>query len=423
MSKVCFSVRTLLLIVLIVILPASIGGCDRRNDSSKSSAEFSNPAVVSKKPQDQPLAEFQLTLLDLAFEAAGRIPVPPFIKDRSLAQEGIVKTCLRLDQPVRAVRYADQIGDWRRGFCYAETAFYLAQKGYDPQQIQPALDLAGQIARMDHGQRWRSDRIRVRIAQTYLLLGRAEEAERIRKGVEISESGPLLETGVMINPKDSFEEQARILDAQLSLMNFEITQNALAAYARLFDRYYDQPQRRTAAEEKIRTSWEKLPHQIRLELLIHLARSALNHADTIKAMALINEGRTLLENGAPSPEKYIPAAAELVRLCYQAGDTEKAITDTDRLHTLLNEKKNTILDIDRADTMVPLAETYQAIGRPEETLVLYKKAVEAALINPNPRPRAEDLSAICCSMAVTAVEPDAEFWTSIQESIKELRPQ
>lgn len=410
----------------------AIFGCDRKNDPTVSSIYPSAAAAEGKKdscfsgsriPQDQPLAEYQVRLLDLAFQAASAIPVPPFLKDRSRAQEEVVNTCLKLDRPIQAVRLADQIGNWRRGLCYAETAFYLAQKGYDPQQIQPALDLAGQIARMDHGQRWRSDRIRVRIAQTHLLLGRTEEAERIRKEVEEMESGPLLETGVMIRREDSFDKQARLLDAQLSLLNFEMIQNVLAAYARLFDQYYEQPQQRTAAEEKIRASWDKLPPQIRMELLIRLARSALNHADTVKALALFKEGRLLLENSSLSLEEYIPAAAELVRLCFQAGDTEKSITDADLLHTLYDEKQDAIIDINRADAITPLAETYQEIGRPETALVVYKKAVEAAFLNPNPRPRAEDISMICNSMALAAAEPDPELWARMQELRNKLRLQ
>lgn len=422
MCRVCSSIRISRPIVLSVVLLAFVCGCERKEDANPPSEESGISAADPRKPQDRPLSEFQMRLLDLAFEAAGCIPVPPFLKDRSLAQEGVVKTCLYLDQPVRAAQYADQIGDWRRGLCYADTAFYLAQKGYNPQQIQPALKLAGQIARMDHGQRWRSDRIRVRIAQAYLLLEKTEEAEQIRREVETSESGPLLETGVMINREDSFDKQAQILDAQLALMDFEITQNALLAYTRLFDQHYDQPENRDSAEEKIRVSWEKLPFPIRLELLARLAQSALDHSDPDKALSLVNEMQGLLEDVPHSLETYIPAVCELIGLRYKAGDPERARAEAERLRHLYEQKGEEIIDIYRAETIVPLAQTYQAMGQPKAALALYKRAVESAIINPNPRPRAEDLSMICASMALATAEPDAELWATMQEIIKELSP-
>jgi hypothetical protein len=52
---------------------------------------------------------------------------------------------------------------------------------------------------------------------------------------------------------------------------------------------------------------------------------------------------------------------------------------------------------------------------PTEALAVYKQAAEAAVENPNSRPRAEDLSAICLSMAKRTVEPDAALWARIRE--------
>ena len=55
------------------------------------------------------------------------------------------------------------------------------------------------------------------------------------------------------------------------------------------------------------------------------------------------------------------------------------------------------------------------MGDTATALSAYKRAVEEGVENPNSRPRAEDLSATCLSMAVHGVEPDAVLWTRIRQ--------
>jgi len=71
------------------------------------------------------------------------------------------------------------------------------------------------------------------------------------------------------------------------------------------------------------------------------------------------------------------------------------------------------VDIYRAETLCPLAEAYRTLGDAASALAVYKRAVEEATVNPNSRPRAEDLSAICCSLAKHEVEPDLELWARL----------
>jgi hypothetical protein len=73
------------------------------------------------------------------------------------------------------------------------------------------------------------------------------------------------------------------------------------------------------------------------------------------------------------------------------------------------------VNIYKADTLIPLAEAYQMIAGATDSMAVYKRAVEAAVENPNSRPRAEDLSAICLSMAKRLVEPDAALWARVRE--------
>ena len=65
--------------------------------------------------------------------------------------------------------------------------------------------------------------------------------------------------------------------------------------------------------------------------------------------------------------------------------------------------------------MVPIAEAYAAMGDRDTALATYRLAMDQAVINPNSRPRAEDLTMICRSMALGAVEPDAALWARMRQ--------
>ena len=59
--------------------------------------------------------------------------------------------------------------------------------------------------------------------------------------------------------------------------------------------------------------------------------------------------------------------------------------------------------------------TWAAMGRVDEARRVYRLAVDEGVVNPNSRPRADDLSATCLSMARADVEPDAEFLARLRE--------
>jgi hypothetical protein len=361
---------------------------------------------------DKPLAAFQGELLDLAFETATAIPVDPHIKDRARTQENVVAVSLRLDQPQRALKYIEGIENWRRGAAYGDLAFYKAKHG-DVAGVHQDLNIAGQIA--EFAEDWRKDTIKVKMARAYALLGQTQQADEFGKGVVEFESGKVDQVKAMTADKNSFDDQIKSLDELVALGHFDITKNALEAYAELFNRFYGDPQRRSQAEEKIKMSWNKLPLFMRIDLLMAMAGFALDHADQVKALALTNEAQ-LLADGAEWPLEYhIPMVAKLDLLRFRCGEQQKARASADALLSLFNAEGKKIVNIDRAGVLRPLAETYQSMGDRAAALAVYKLALAEGVENPNSRPRAEDLSATLISMALHGVEPDDELWTRIRQ--------
>ena len=219
----------------------------------------------------------------------------------------------------------------------------------------------------------------------------------------------------MAGDKDSFDEQMKILDKVVAAGVFDVIKNELESAKELFNRFYEDTEKRTLVENKIKSSWFALPVLFRIELLTTMAGFAADHNDKGKALELINEAQLLLDNHVWDPENQIATTAQLVKLRCRADDLEKAAACADAALALFNDKRDSIINIHRAGVLRPLAEGYQSMGDKDKALSVCKQAVEEGIVNINSRPRAEDLSATCCSMALYAVEPDAGLWTRIHQ--------
>ena len=366
----------------------------------------------SQPASDSPLAEFQTELLNLAFQAATAIPADPHIKDRSRAQEAVVTACLELDQPRTALKYLTRIDDWRRGVCYADLAFYLADHG-DTANVQGYLNLAGQVA--ETATDWRRDRIRVKIARTHALLGQADQAAHFEADVVDSESGKVHSIRAQILDSEDFDLHMQAINDLAATGNFDLMRNALDAYAALFHRGYASAEQRSQAKARIDAASATLPAMIRADNLFALADFAIDHGDQATALVLVNEAQRLLDATSWSAEDAIPYRARLAKHRFLAGDAARARTDADALRTQFDAERESIVNIYRTETLCPLAEAYQTMKAGAAAMAVYKKAVEEGVVNPNSRPRAEDLSAVCCSMAVKGVEPDADLWFHMRQ--------
>jgi hypothetical protein len=152
-----------------------------------------------------------------------------------------------------------------------------------------------------------------------------------------------------------------------------------------------------------------------LELMIELTGYALDHGDNRKALDLVEESVAMVKGSTWAPEDRIPKMAQLAGLRHRAGDDAKARSEADAALALFDAERDHIVDIRRAGALRPLAETYQSLGDMGAARAAYAKAIEEGVLNPNSRPRAEDLSATCCSMAVHAFEPDEKLRARILE--------
>ena len=104
----------------------------------------------------------------------------------------------------------------------------------------------------------------------------------------------------------------------------------------------------------------------------------------------------------------------------RVGDDAQAHASLDETVALYNERRGEIENDYRAGALRPLAEAYRALGERGKALEFYRLAVEEGVVNQNLMPRINDLVATCNSMALSAVEPDAELWQQMRAIQAEL---
>ena len=121
-------------------------------------------------------------------------------------------------------------------------------------------------------------------------------------------------------------------------------ENALKTCANFFNRFYDDTERRSLVEGKIKTSWGKLPVFMRIEPLAELAGFALDHADQAKALELVNEAQLFMDGAQWRPEHHIPMISKLVKLRFRAGDRQNARTYADALLALFDSQGDKIVE-------------------------------------------------------------------------------
>lgn len=371
---------------------------------------------------DRPLDVYRGELLDLGFRAVTAMPVVPHVKDRSKAQEVVLSAALELGQVARARRYADQIANWRRGAGYANIALWCAQHGAAA-EAERCLDIASRIA-VDEGrdadsQEWRRDRIRAIAARAHATLG--EEAKAVELGTGLSESEvDQIDIGGRIDPK-GFDTCMGSVDDSVKEGNFDKIQNGLKICVRLFARFYAEPERRDAAEKRVLNSYEKLPAGLRVVLIQEIAGAALDHDDRPKALDLVNAAQAVFDQAKWLPEESIPIMGRLAALRFRAGDVDRARMDVNVAAGIFDGEAPRIVDIHRATTLRPVAEAYQTMGNRDAAMKTYARVLEEGMKNPNSRPRAEDLSATCVSMALHAFEPDPTLRARMVRLCDDLR--
>jgi hypothetical protein len=381
-------------------------------------AGCSGEDVKQARLDNKPLQLFEVELLDQAFSFATAIPLEPHIKDRARSQEKVVVAALEMDQPNRALDYARQIPNWRQGKASADYACYSIGHGVT-NGLAPLLeeaDRAGRSAEQD----WRRERVWLRVSEAWRAMGRTDKAAAYNRSLKESEAGSASLLQSQLCNEEGFEEYASMLDNQLKVGGLDLTKSALYTYAALYDRLYGEEALRQRIEEKILAGWGELPLFDRFDLLKTLSSSASAHGDMPNASVLADRAGEIVAGAEWPAEYHVQLLATLAKLRLGCGETSAAANYLEEALSVFTDKKGEIVNIYRAEALVPVAEAFARSGDTQQALAIYALAVEEAVENPNARPRAEDLSLVSLSMAQHGIEPDAALWNHMKQIKKGL---
>lgn len=404
------------LLVCLLCAPSAARATAQAPSESKSTA----PAAA--QPAESALANasleaYRLRLLDTAFEAACRVPVKPHAKTRGALQWSVASANIALEQPLRALECAGRIESWRRGVCLADLADYCAKSG----RRTAALDYLAQArevaGRTDVGitQDWQKDQILAHVAAALARLGELESAQKLSNGLVESERGSV--SLVRAQTASEAELESRLAEAEdvIRTQRFEATKQALATCAALYERVYAQADLRERAKSAIVAGFDmaKLPFELRVDVLCTLFDSAVKHADLANAHKLVEELHALCATVALEPLQSIPLRSRLAALRQRAGDTPGAQLELEEQYATYFREREHLHDYDRANALLPIAETFAALGLRPKALAVYRQAIDDGAQNPNARARVEDYVATLLSMAKQSVEPDEALWAQI----------
>jgi len=363
---------------------------------------------------------YRIELLGLAWRAATSYPVNPHIKNRARSEEQVVRGALALDQPHLAWGYAKKVVNWRRGACYAELGHYLLDHD-EPKHVEYFLQQAV-LHSKDPDQGWRQARVKARVAEARVRLDdlSSAEAEELVDGDDPSAPGRDLAVQARGASDEAFDELVAGLDALVQSQGYDAILSAIDGYADLYERFYDQPQRRALLLAKTRVAWEQMPGLTRFKTLLRFSDSAMAHDDSATAKRLVDEAETVYRAFQWPVDFELSIRSDLARYRVELGDDDAARAMLDGAVSLADRELDGLQNFKRADALRPVAEGYAVLGDQTTAHRLYARVVALGAENPNLRPRISDITATCVSMAVFGVEPDARLRQAIEQIVSGL---
>ncbi len=402
-----------LLLPILLASSCPLSSCSDVQASSRGHRFSQAPTIAN----DAHLESSQIQLLKLSYQAASKFPINPHIKNRSRAQELVVRACFELDAPERALAYINGISNWRRGAGYADYAAHLAKHG-DSLRLRTYLDKA--IESAETAEDWRKHRIQAKVARVLLSLGKTERASALSVGLEPAEALALEATRVLESKADELASRLAWVDGAFEAGDLDQVQWALTACVRSYGDHYKDEEVRESIYERALNSLHKAPRVIGLKTLMDMAEVCLENEDATSATEILEQVNRMIAESEWLPEDLIPLEARTAQVTYAAGERDLAMKKLAGLTQLYQAKRSRIVDIFRCEALVPLAEAFWKCNDPQMAHKLYSMAVDEALVNPNARPRANDLIRIGCSMAVLGVVPGAEWLETYRQAVEQL---
>jgi len=399
-----------LLVASCLLSGATLLGCDGATKApSTPAAEAAAQPAKAAKPVER------AALLRDAFEVGTSIPATPHARDRARIQELAVVAAIELDESALAADMIDRIEGWRRGAAYADLAMHLIRQN---ELSDVKKFLARAEASWDGEQAWQRQRVQAKIAAAYSAMGAEGEAARYEKGLDPSETGPIAAERAKAAGTTDLDAQLRALDEIVAQKNFDLTRNAIVVYIELLRAAWPDAAQRDAIVARLREAMVQVPNDVRVTTLCGMAEVAQARGDRVAAGKFLADADASLDEVRWHTEDRMQLRARLATGRAQAGDTAAAARMLREELAAFDAARATMIDIFRAAPLRAVAIAQAKVAELETdpaaaaalraaALETFRRAVEEGAVNPNARPRAEDLAETSVAMARAGIDPDA----------------
>jgi len=372
-------------------------------------------AVDARAEASRPLEAWQRELLHIAFEAASRFPMNPHWKNRGRAQDVVVTACFRLGQPELARGYGERIADWRRGTSLADYAWYQARAGVE-QGLEPVLAEAQRVLEEErkkpNAQEWRGDLVALKIARAWTAMGQPQRAAAVSAGIE-AESAHAVDSAwastitERVARLDAEQARAELASIDANFASMSLGQQAAAGelLVALHDRFFADAGLRTEVEKRPLQMWDTLMPSVRFDSLGKMIRANVAKGATARAKEMLEMVRKIFSGHTWREEDELQWRGFFIELTALVGEAERARTDVASAVARYHEVRKDIVDIYRAKALRPLMSASFLLGDRDGAAELLKLVLEEGMVNPNSRPRCDDLVDTCTELVMRGFEP------------------
>jgi tetratricopeptide (TPR) repeat protein len=361
--------------------------------------------------------EAALRLVDQAFAVACSMPGGPHARPRARVQEDAALAALELGASARAIEMAREILDWRRAEVYARAA----QRAVDEGRREEALVLAERAkGAMPIEAHWSRERVALETAIAFERAGDPAKTAELLPLVVESDRARIRAAVIPALPAADLPAEADAFDRAIATKDLDMVRSAIVGWTALLRRWADDDALRNRAAQALDGAIAGLPVDLRIDANLQLA-------GTFRELGRKTDARTRLEAAIATfasaellPEDEVPIGAMIVEARIADGDVAGAAAELRRLREQFDARRSEIMTTRLARSLRALGVAWARAGDPAMARQAFRDALDAGLVNPNGRPRAEDLVATCIAMATSGTTPDPFTAQKIEAVRKQL---
>lgn len=384
--------------------------------ASPGSAAGGQGTTARPAPAKAPATVEQVRLLSLADEIAGTIPGEDFEVDRSLCRAGVVDCCIELGELDRAEAFAARIENWRRGDALVRLGQARLERG---DRAGAERCAAACLSNAGNWRDWGIARVAAGAAALYMALGEPDRAKGLLPPDAPDLMGAFEASRVPRVALADLPAMADAFDAALSTQNLDVARSALDGHLAVLGRALAAGDSALAGRcaAALDRGIAGLPPDMQVGYRLRLSELLSGAGRTDGARAEVAKAGDAYRNAILDAQSRASIGVPIAEAEFRLGERAGALARIDALRADFEEHKAEITDLRRATSLRALAEGYLLVGERARGSECYAQALREGAVNPNARPRANDLCDTLVSMARSGYAPDA----GMQRTIDSIR--